>query len=114
MIGIDIVAISRISRIKKRFGEEFATRFLNQDEIKLVKSDATLAGFWALKEATSKALGCGISEQCSFFDIEIYKTDKNAPKIKLSQKIIQNFSIKQADVSISHDGGFVIAAVILR
>lgn len=113
MIGIDIVCIDRISRLKGRYGELFLRRFLNENEINLIKSDATLAGFFALKEAVSKALGCGIGKECSFFDIEIYKTEKNAPKIKLSEKIKQNFKISKADVSLSHDGGFAIAAVIL-
>lgn len=113
MIGIDIVAIARISKLRERYGESFAERFLNKDEINLAKTDSTLAGFYAIKEAVSKALGCGISSECSFFDIEIYKTEKNAPKIKLSEKIKSNFKISQADVSISHDGGFAIAAVIL-
>lgn len=114
MIGIDIVVISRIAKLKERYGETFARRFLNEDEIKIAKNDATLAGFFALKEAVSKALGCGISKDCSFFDIEIYKTEKNAPKIKLSDKLKQNFKISDADASISHDGGFAIAAVILK
>lgn len=114
MIGIDIVAIERISRLKKRYGEAFAKRFLNENEMILTKTDATLAGFYALKEAVSKALGCGIGDECSFFDIEIYKTEKNAPKIKLSEKIRANFKISQVDASISHDGGFAIAAVILK
>ncbi|QCD52746.1 holo-ACP synthase [Campylobacter sp. RM16192] len=114
MIGIDIVVISRISKLKKRYGEAFAKRFLSEDEIKIAKNDATMAGFYAAKEAVSKALGCGISSECSFFDIEIYKTEKNAPKIKLSDKLKQNFKISEADISISHDGGFAIAAVILK
>ena len=114
MIGVDIVAISRISRLKERYGENFAKRFLSEDEMKIAKNDATLAGFYAAKEAVSKALGCGISSECSFFDIEIYKTEKNAPKIRLSDKIKRNFKVSQADISISHDGGFAIAAVILR
>lgn len=57
MIGIDIVKIDRISRLKARHGELFLKRFLSDSEIALAKNDATLAGFWAAKEAASKALG---------------------------------------------------------
>lgn len=113
MIGIDIVAISRISRLKERYGEVFAGRFLSPDEMAIAKTDATLAGFYAAKEAVSKALGCGIGKDCSFFDIQIYKTEQNAPKITLSQNLKDKFQISKADVSISHDGGFAVAAVIL-
>ena len=76
MIGIDIVAISRISKLKQRRGEEFLRYFLSDDEIKIAKTDATIAGFFAAKEAISKALGCGISAEFSFFDAQIYKNDK--------------------------------------
>ena len=114
MIGIDIVAISRISRLKERRGEDFLKYFLNDDEINIAKTDATIAGFFAAKEAISKALGCGISAEFSFFDAQIYKDEKNAPKVKLSEKIIKNFNLKDAQITISHDGGFAIAAAILQ
>ena len=86
MIGIDIVAISRISRLKERRGEDFLKYFLNDDEINIAKTDATIAGFFAAKEAISKALGCGISAEFSFFDAQIYKDEKNAPKSSSQKK----------------------------
>jgi len=89
MIGIDIVKIDRISRLKARYGELFLKKFLSDDEIALAKNDATLAGFWAAKEAASKALGVGISKECGFLDIELSKDAKNAPKIKFSPKIFK-------------------------
>ena len=46
--------------------------------------------------------------------IQIYKDDKNAPKVKFSEKIIKNFNLKDAQITISHDGGFAIAAAILQ
>ncbi|MBR8462208.1 holo-ACP synthase [Campylobacter sp. faydin G-24] len=114
MIGIDIISIERIARLRKRYAKAFLQRFLSHDEIVLAKSDASLAGLWAAKEAASKALGVGISTECSFFDIMISKDVKNAPVIKFSDKIYKKFSIKNASLSISHDSGFAIAAVILE
>lgn len=114
MIGIDIVAISRISRLKERFGENFLKRFLSDDEIILAKSDESLAGFWAAKEAASKALGVGIGVECGFLDIKISKNAKNAPILSFSGKIMQNFKIKNANLSISHDAGFAAAIVFLE
>ena len=113
MIGIDIVSIGRISRLKERHGELFLRRFLSEDELALAKSDASIAGLWAAKEAASKALGVGIGAECSFFDIIIKKSSKNAPILKFSPKIYENFNIKEAALSISHDGGFAIAAAIV-
>lgn len=113
MLGIDIVKISRIGKLKDKYGNKFLKKILNDSEINLIKSDATLAGFFASKEAVSKALGVGIGAEFNFLDVEIYKDSKNAPKIKFSKKIIENFSIKNSSLSISHDGDFAIAAVII-
>ncbi|MBM0637579.1 holo-ACP synthase [Campylobacter sp. VicNov18] len=112
-VGCDIIAISRIEKIYARHGKNFLDKFLNAQEQMLVKSPATLAGLWAAKEAASKALGLGICELCTFFDIEISKDHRNAPKLKYSQKIINNFNITQTSLSISHDNGFAMAIVTI-
>jgi len=114
MIGIDLIKTSRMNRLMERFGEKALQKFLTSEEIILVKSYKTAAGFWAVKEACSKALGVGIGSECSFYDIVIYKTSKGAPKIKLSTKIIENFKIKHSSVSITHDGEYAIAVVALE
>lgn len=113
MIGIDIVVISRIKSMREKFGDKFLEKFLNKDEIELVKSDSTAAGFWAAKEAASKAIGTGIGRECNFKDIIISKNKKNAPKIKYSKKVKKRFKIKKATISITHDGGFAIAVVAI-
>lgn len=114
MIGIDIVSISRIQKMIERFGDKALKRFLNDDEILLIKKPATAAGFWAAKEAASKALGTGIGRECGFHDIKISKTKQNAPKIKYKKNIRKQYKIKDSVVSISHDAGFAIAVVNLR
>lgn len=114
MIGIDIIQISRISNLKAKFGDKFLRKFLNNNEINLIKNDETLAGFYAAKEAVSKALRTGIGSEFSFLDVEIYKDSKNAPKIKFKENVIKRFNIKETSISISHDGGFAIAAVIIN
>ena len=103
-IGCDIVAISRIDTIYQKHGNAFLDKFLNQNEQKLIKSSSTLAGFWAAKEAASKALGIGISKECGFLDIEI---------LKFASHILENFKINSTSLSISHDNGFAIAVVAL-
>lgn len=113
MIGIDIVQISRISNLKAKYGIKFMEKFLNQNEISLIKSDESLAGFYAAKEAVSKALKTGIGNEFSFLDVEIFKDKNNAPRLKFKSEIVKKFGIKDSDLSISHDAGFAIAAVIL-
>ena len=114
MIGIDIVVISRIEKMRERFGNKALRRFLSDDEIKLIKNSSTAAGFWALKEAGSKAIGTGIGKHCSFHDMKITKTNKNAPQLKYKKKLRKKFKIKTTSVSITHDGGFAIAVVAIQ
>jgi len=114
MIGIDLIKTSRMDRLIERFGEKALQKFLSQNEIQLIKNHKSAAGFWAVKEACSKALGVGIGSECGFHDIEIFKTKKGAPQIKLSQKITTTFNIKDISVSITHDGEYAIAVVAIE
>ncbi|MCK4974446.1 MAG: 4'-phosphopantetheinyl transferase superfamily protein, partial [Sulfurimonas sp.] len=55
MIGIDLIKTSRMNRLIERFGDKALQKFLCSDEITLVKNYKTASGFWAAKEACSKA-----------------------------------------------------------
>jgi len=112
-IGTDIIQISRIEKLLKKYGNTFKEKFLNPDEIALAKRPESIAGFWAAKEAISKALGCGIGEELSFHDIIITKDHKGAPSFTLTQKAQKQHNIKKSSLSISHDGGFAIAIVVI-
>ena len=114
MIGIDLIKTSRMNRLIERFGEKALLKFLSQDEIALVKNYKTASGFWAVKEAVSKALGVGIGSECSFHDIQISKTIKGAPQVTLSEKIIQKYNILDTSISITHDGEYAIAVVAIE
>ncbi len=118
MIGIDIVEIARIQRVFARYKDKFLHYFLNPKEIEILESKGykiqSIAGFWAAKEACSKALGVGIGKELSFSDINISYNAKNAPILELSESKLKAYNIKQIALSISHDGGFAIAAVIVQ
>ena len=115
MIGIDIVSINRIEKLINKFKDKALLRFLSKKEIKISKLKIeTIAGFWASKEAISKALGVGIGKKLSFKDIKIYKTKKGQPKFRLSKKAQKRFNIKKSSLSITHDGGFAIAVVNIK
>lgn len=114
MIGIDLVKIARIESMMTRFGTKALARFLSKDEMALVRTPQTAAGFWAAKEAASKAIKTGISKECTFFDITIGKLANGAPTLHYSKKVQEKFGIKASDVSITHDSGFAIAVVALQ
>ena len=100
-----------MKRLLEKYDNKFLGKFLSSDEILLVKNYRTAAGFWAAKEAASKALGCGIGAECSFYDIVITKTIKGAPLLELSSKVKEQFKINASALSISHDGDYAIAVV---
>jgi len=112
-VGTDIVLIERIAKSRARFGERFLRRYLHPDEYTEAGSDATLAGLWAAKEAVAKALGCGIGAELSFRDITVKKDEKGAPFLILSKEALSRFPLRESSLSISHDGGFAIAVVVL-
>jgi holo-[acyl-carrier protein] synthase len=112
MIGIDIVSIPRFEKFLKN--KTALQKYLSDEEILLVTSPETAAGFFAAKEATAKALGTGIGALCSFKDIKIHKDDKGAPYYTLSAHIIEQFHITELDLSITHDGGFAIAVSVIK
>jgi len=111
MIGIDVTSVNRIKKMYEKFGRRAYERFLNEDEIALVKRAETAAGFWAAKEAASKAKGTRIGKECSFHDIKIKKDKSGAPKLKYTKALRKKFKIKKTFLSITHDEGVAIAVV---
>lgn len=129
MLGIDIVKISRLQSLESKFGMRGLKRFLNDEEIALcyrhknctqarAYNFSRIAGFFAAKEALSKALGCGISKELGFLDMCINIDSKGAPHIKLDNKAKTHFSQKipfnYIALSITHESDFAIACVTLR
>ncbi len=109
-VGTDIVNIERLKNSLQKFGDRFLDRFLDENEKKIANKIETIAGFWAAKEAISKALGTGIGKKLSFLDIKIKKDINNKPYFKICRK---NFNIISSSISISHDSGFAIATAIV-
>ena len=112
-IGTDITVVSRIESSLNKFGDKFLNKFLNEEEKQLSRKVESIAGYWAAKEAISKALGCGIGAELAFHDITIYKDEKGAPHFRLSDKAREHHQMKSSSLSIAHDGGFAIAIAIV-
>lgn len=116
--GVDIVKVNRIEKAVNRtegfLKKSFTTKEINYFSIKNNKYE-TIAGFFAAKEAMSKALGTGI-RGFRLNDIEIITNDLGKPEIFLSDKIEKLFNLKsyKVHVSISHTNEDAIAFVILE
>jgi len=113
-IGTDIIEIKRIQRLLEKFPKTFKARFLLPEEITILKKVESIAGYWAAKEAISKAFGCGIGAELSFHDIIIAKDSRGAPQFRLTTTAQERHPYSDSSLSISHDGGFAIAVVIIN
>ena len=115
LTGIDIVKIERIQ--KSMENPRFLERVFHKDELALFEqkklAPQTVAGNFAVKEAFSKALGCGVSgfelsEVCTLRD------DKGKPYLVLYGKAKEKLGeIESMDVSISHTDTDAIALVTI-
>lgn len=99
-IGTDIVKISRIE--KSIESETFLSGVYTENERAYCKNAQNFAGVFAAKEAYLKALGVGIDRRLN--KIEISHDEKGKPYI---------VGVSNSDLSISHDGEYAIATVIL-
>ena len=102
-IGIDMVEINRFDKHHKNPESRFCKLVFTQSEMKYLsqKSQASMAGLYAAKEAAAKALGTGFRE---FWprDIEIQHDNKGAPRAVLHGKAKQAAQGKEILISITH------------
>lgn len=115
MIGIDTV---RVSRIKKAVeSAAFVDRVFTADEQAYCNAqprpEQSYAGLFCAKEAAVKAVKLGFSGGLMPIDIEIVHDESGAPELTAHGKAAEVFRPYAVDVSISHDGDYAVAAVML-
>ncbi len=102
--GVDIIYIPGIAKIRN--DASLLEKFFHTNEIENPTPEH-LAGLIAAKEAFFKALG----RPPKFLEIQIRHKESGKPEIIVSPEFKKYKSI---DVSISHDGDYAIAFVILE
>jgi holo-[acyl-carrier protein] synthase len=119
-IGTDIIEIQRFEKLTAY--ESGLCKIFTKRELELTKDLSyakrleTLAGKFAGKEATVKALGTGFDRNISFKDIEILKNEKGKPILNLYNKakeLSDELAISEYNISISHCSNYAIAMVVL-
>lgn len=113
-LGVDIVQVCRLEQALKRW-PRLADRVFTAGErlfaAERARPNEHLAGRFAAKEATFKALGSGWP-QVAWTDIEVI-SNGGAPKLKLSGRARELAGDAAPALTISHDGGMAIAAVVI-
>lgn len=119
-LGNDLVAVARVERALARHGRAFGERILTLAEQsewgKREDGACFLAGRFAAKEATAKALGTGLAAGVRFRDLEVVSSIRGAPVLALhgvAAEQAAELGSLHSYVSISHDGGFALATVLL-
>ena len=124
--GIDIVDLKRIEKTYNKFGERFINKFLTEEEKQLISHRKNIIGqlakHWAVKEAVSKAVGCGLinGSPLHFKDIVLSHNIANMPIIVITPELqdiveyMHSCSDFNFHISTSGDAGAVIASVILE
>jgi holo-[acyl-carrier protein] synthase len=119
--GIDIVDITRFDRLVEEGNVRLFERLFTPHEIEYCAGKARCAQHYALrfaaKEAFLKACGLGLREGLSWHDVEVINDSLGKPELRLHGKALklatdQNFN--RTFVSLSHDGAYAVAMVVLE
>ncbi|MBX3357652.1 MAG: holo-ACP synthase [Phycisphaeraceae bacterium] len=117
--GIDVVEVSRISRLMAENGEAFLERCFTVAERDYAgasrRRDEHLAARFAAKEAVMKALGTGWTAGIAWTEIEVTRDAAGVPGIRLSGAAgaaAARAGVGAWHVSLSHTDTTAIASVI--
>ncbi|OGB83987.1 hypothetical protein A3F66_06875 [candidate division TM6 bacterium RIFCSPHIGHO2_12_FULL_32_22] len=105
-IGCDLVNIERFKKSLENGGNLFLEKIFSPEELKNRNKIESLAGLFAAKEATFKALDITTD---NWLNIRILKQKSGKPYLILDS-IDLNFEYS-CDISISHDGIYALAFV---
>lgn len=114
-VGVDVVSVSRLSRLVSEGGPAFLARGWTLNECAEADGDPErLATRWAAKEAVMKCLGLGISD-LDPQDIEIVSSESGAPNAMLrglAAERARRLGISKLDVSASNESGWAVAIAV--
>ncbi len=119
--GIDLVFIPRFEKIIREKGEPFLRKIFSESEIsegfKRRNSAPFFAARFAAREAFVKALGTGFGRNVAPRDIGVKRGYRGKPALSLSsraEKLLESRGVQRCHLSISHDGDYAMAIVILE
>jgi holo-[acyl-carrier protein] synthase len=118
-LGFDATDIPRIAEVFDRYGERFLRRIFTDGEITYCtrRRDPVphLAGRFAAKEATMKALGTGHSRGVLWADIEVVRAG-GPPQLRLHGEAGRRaalMNVRSSLLTITHSETLAMAQVLL-
>ena len=118
-LGTDIAELARIKASYDRFGERLLQKILTEEEQKNLPESpiAYIAGRFAAKEATVKALGTGFRDGLGPLHVEVLRGPAGQPLLHLhgpACRRAEALGMRNAHISISHDRSAAVAVVVLE
>jgi holo-[acyl-carrier-protein] synthase len=120
-VGVDIVEVKRMRRLREKYGERFLNKIFTDVEIltclQSKRIDEMFAGRFAAKEAVMKALRAGLFEGVNFKEIEISGGVNKPPTIKLHAHAVRaaiRAGATKFSLSLTHERDFAVAVVIVE
>lgn len=119
-LGVDLTEVDRVAEILERWGERFVRRVFLPGELSARRRHPRaraehVAGRFAAKEATMKALGVGW-RGLAFRDIEVTRDTRGKPILTLHGRALaraRELGVATVEVSISHTKETAVAVVAL-
>jgi holo-[acyl-carrier protein] synthase len=119
--GVDIVEVARIEHIVARHGERFLLKVFTPKEIAYCRQSPrqieNFAAGIAAKEAAAKAIGTGWRQGVHWKNFEVDHEPSGKPFLIIhgrAREILEEAHVANTTLSISHDGGYAIAHVIME
>ncbi len=113
--GIDLIEIARIEAAISRHGKHYLERVYTPAELEQSgRRLESLAGRFAAKEATAKALGCGLGK-VTWKEIEILGDEQRAPRLILhgeAARLAQEQGLTIWSISVSHSRSHAVAVAV--
>ncbi|EML5397049.1 holo-ACP synthase [Pseudomonas aeruginosa] len=117
--GLDIVDVDEFATLFSGEKITFLSRYFTEKELSATPNDqrrfSRLAGRFAAKEATLKALMTAWGDGVSFTDVEILNHSTGAPWVRLHRKLdalAKDKGISEFHISISHTEKLAVASSI--
>lgn len=120
-LGMDLVEVARIRRLREGRGERFLRRVFTEGELAACLArrlpDPGLAARFAAKEAGMKALGTGWGQGVGWHDLEVEGAGDGPPRLGLqggARAVAERLGVARVHLSLTHDAGVAGAVVVLE
>lgn len=119
-IGIDLVDVARISRMRASYGDSFLRRTFCDFELdycgKFADCDMHLAARFAAKEAVVKALKTGFTGDINLRSVAVKNSESGAPEVVLdapAKARLAELGASRVEISLTHLKDYAQAVAIL-